>query len=76
MNKKIKQLKKFCQAYGNLILAETQSYENQTEKELLVEKAEKKYKKSAFKVAKKLLKRDPTEEEVASLIDRDFAALL
>ena len=66
MNKKIKQLKKLCQASTDLV--EARYCGDTEEKYRILEAAEKKYKKALSKVAKKLLKRAPTDEELATLV--------
>jgi len=65
MNKKLKKLKKFCDAYAN--------YQNATKNNnvLLLESAKNEYTRKLKKMTKMLLNRKPTQEELALLVGEE-----
>lgn len=75
MNKKLKQLKNFCSAVNKLTLTEVKCKEQvgqvltTEEKEKLINTAKKKYDKKLKNIAKKLLNRKPTQEELDFIND-------
>lgn len=63
MNKKLKKLKKFCDSFA-LYCDATKDMSNQ----VLLEETKKKYNNLLKKLAKLILERNPTQEEIALLI--------